>query len=131
MSLPHRELAVLLLLTVRPLDRLIAQVTWTGHLGVTATSTMVTDQIIESIHLKPGLEPTLNLSASLPLKAKTPVSAVAELQVTTGTLRRNDGSNKTDLASMRTTTVLIGLSGHLAGQVQFLNGIGIIYYDTT
>jgi hypothetical protein len=133
MSLPRFRLAVLLAvsLAVSSSQPLAAQVSWTGHLGVTATSTMVTDQIIESIHLKPGIEPTLNLMASIPLQAKTPVSALAELQVTTGTLRRDDGSHKTDLASMRTTTILIGLAGHLAGPLHFRSGIGLISYATT
>ena len=133
MSLPYRGLAALLVLplALSPSGPLAAQVTWTGHLGATATSTMVTDQIIESIHLKPGIQPSLNLAASYPLKGRAHMSALGELQVTTGTLRREEGGSSTDLASMRTVSLLTGLEGHLAGPVRLRAGAGIISYVTS
>lgn len=132
MSFSHRELALLLLLAARPPDRLNAQVTWTGHLGATLTSAMVTDQVTAtSIHLKPGISPTLGVEASLPLRTKTPVNASFELVATTGTLQSHEGGKITDLASMRTFALTAGISGHVASGLSLRAGVGFISYLTS
>ena len=132
MSFPHRELALLLLLTAGPPDRLTAQVIWTGHLGATLTTAMVTDQVTATtIQLKPGLAPTLGVEASLPLKTRTPVNATFELMATTATLQRHEGGAVVDLASMRTFAATAGISGHVARMVTLRAGAGFISYLTS
>jgi hypothetical protein len=132
MSLPHRELALVLLLVAGPTDRLSAQVTWTGRLGATLTSSMVTDHVTATpLELKPGITPTLGVEASLPLKTKTPVNATFELMATTGTLQRHERGATVDLASMRTFAITAGLSGHVAPMVTLRGGAGFISYLTS
>ena len=134
MSFPHRGLAALLVLplVVSPSRPIAAQVTWTGHLGATLTSTMVTDQVTAStIHLKPGLAPTLGIEASLPLKTKTPIDATFELVATTGTLQSHEGGNSIDLASMRTFALAAGISAHMIGPVRYRAAAGFISYLTS
>jgi hypothetical protein len=132
MSLPHRELGLLaLLLTAGPPDRLTAQVTWSGQLGATLTSTMVTDQVSGSIKVAPTIAPTLILGATFPLKTKTPVDASLEFQVTTATLQRDEDGAKTDLASMRTFALTAGIGGRIIGPVRYRAAAGFISYLTT
>ena len=93
---------------------------------------MVTDQITAStIHLKPGLAPTLGIEASLPLKTKTPVNVTFELVATTSTLQSHEGGKTTDLASMRTFALTGGISAHLAGPVRYRAAAGFISYATS
>ena len=134
MSLLHRGLAALLVLplVLSPSRPLTAQVAWTGRLGATLTSTMVTDQITaSSIHLKPGIAPTLGIEASMPLRTKTPVDATFELQATTATLRSEEGGKTTDLASMRTFALTGGISAHMIGPVRYRAAAGFISYFTS
>lgn len=132
MPFPHRELALFALLTAGPVDPLTAQITWSGHLGATMTGAMVTDQVGGgTITLAPGIAPTLSLGASLPLRTKTPVDGSVELQVTTGTLRREEGGTSADIASMRTFALTAGIGGKVVGPVRYRAAAGFISYATS
>lgn len=133
MSSPRRGSAVLLLvpLALSAPQLLAAQVTWAGHLGATYTGTMVTDFLVGTIKLAPGISPTLNIQASMPLKTKTPLDGSIELQATTGTLRRKEGGTTTDLASMRTIALTAGIGGRMLGPVQWRAGAGFLSYVTS
>ena len=132
MSFPHRQLALFIGLTALPPACLAAQVTWTGHLGATLTSTMVSDQVTATaIRLRPGIAPTLGIEASLPLRTKTPMNAIFDLVATTSTLRSHEGGKTTDLASMRTFGVTAGVAGHVAPRISLRVGVGFISYLTT
>ena len=119
MPFRHKQLGLALLaLAVAPPGRLAAQVTWSGRLGATLTTTMVTDQLgTEGIKIAPGVSPTVAFEATLPMHTKSPMDASFELMATTGTLRRTEGGTDTDLASMRTFALTGGLRGHIVGGV--------------
>lgn len=133
MPLRPKHLALaLLFLAARPAGPLTAQVSWTGRLGATYTSAMVTDRLgTEKITLAPGISPALNIEASLPLHTKTPLDASLGLQITTGTLRRTAGGSTSDLGTMRTFALTAGVRAKFMGPVTWRAGAGILSYATS
>jgi len=128
----HKQLALaLLVLAAGPPDRLTAQVSWNGRLGVTWTTPMVTDQVGTEVQLQPGLAPTLGVELLLPLKTKTPFEASFEAQGTIASLYRKEAGSETDLLSMRTFTVTGGVTGQLTGPVYLRAGVGFVSYLST
>ena len=129
----HNALALgSLLLTLGPTGPLAAQVSWSARLGATYTTSMVTDRLgTEKIELAPGMSPALNVEAALPLRTKTPLSALFGLQATTGTLRRTEGGTSTDLASMRTFALTVGVRAQFLGPVTWRAGAGVVSYATS
>ena len=115
-----------------PTGPLAAQVSWSGRLGATYTTSMVTDRLgTEKIELAPGVSPALTIEAALPLHTKTPLSALFGLQATTGTLRRTEGGSTTDLAGMRTFALTVGVRAKFMGPVSWRAGAGIVSYATS
>lgn len=132
MPIRHNALTLAVSLALWPSGPLAAQVSWTGRLGATLTSTMVTDQLgTEGIEIAPGVSPTLGLEASVPLRTRTPVDASFELLVATGTLRREEGGTSTDLASMRTFALTAGVRGQIVPRVFWRAGAGLMSYVTS
>ena len=115
-----------------PTGPLAAQVSWSGRLGATYTTSMVTDRLgTEKIELAPGVSPALSVEAALPLPTKTPMNALFGFQATTGTLRRTNGGTNLDLASMRTFALTVGVRAKFMGPVSWRAGAGIVSYATS
>ena len=132
MSLSRRELAVTALVLVLGVPGpLTAQMHWSGRLGATWTSTMITDQVGTPVEIGPGLAPTLGIELTFPLKTKTPLDASFEVQGTIAELYRKQGGSKTDLLSMRTLAFTGGIGGIIAGPIHWRTGIGFLSYLTT
>jgi hypothetical protein len=132
MSLSHRELAAaaVLLAAAAPLP-LAAQMRWSGRLGATWTSTMITDQLGTPVEIGPGIAPTLGIELSFPLKTTTPLDASFEVQGTIAELYRKESGTKQSLLSMRTLAFTGGIGGKVAGPVFWRAGAGILTYLTT
>lgn len=133
MPFRHKQLAfAVLLLAAGPPDRLTAQVSWSGRLGATLTSTMVSDQLgSNGIKIAPGVSPTVGLEATVPLHLKNPVEASFELRATTATLQKSEGGTTTDLASMRTFALTAGVRGRIIPTVFWRAGAGFLSYATS
>jgi hypothetical protein len=104
---------------------------WSGRLGATWTSTMISDQVGTPVDIAPGIAPTVGIELSWPLKTKTPIDASLEIQGTIAELYREEGGTKTDLLSMRTLAFTGGIGGKVAGPVYWRAGAGIISYLST
>jgi len=132
MSLSRRELALttLVLLLGAP-GTVAAQMHWSGRLGATWTSTMISDQLGTPVEIAPGIAPTLGIELSFPLKTKTPLDASFELQGTIAELYRTENGNKTDLLSMHTLAFTGGIGGKIAGPLYWRTGVGFISYLMT
>jgi hypothetical protein len=131
MSFPHAKLG-LALLALCPPGTLSAQVTWSGRLGATYTTPMVTDQVSGSvIEMRAGISPTLGLEAGLPLSGPAGLSATAELQVTSGAFERHEGGSSTRVGDLRTFAFSAGLRGKLVRDLTWRAGIGMISYLST
>jgi hypothetical protein len=133
MPFRHKQLGLALLgLALWPTGPLAAQVTWSGRLGATLTSTMVTDQLgSDGIKIAPGVSPTVALEAVVPLRIKNPVEASFELRATTATLQRTESGSTTDLASMRTFALTAGLRGRIIPTLFWRAGAGLLSYATS
>jgi hypothetical protein len=132
MSLSRQELAVTALVLVLGVPcRLAAQMHWSGRLGATWTSTMISDQVGAPVEIAPGIAPTLGVELSIPLHTKTPLDASFEVQGTIAELYRTENGNKTDLLSMHTLAMTGGIGGVISGPIFWRAGIGFISYLTT
>src|SRR5688572_20783368 len=117
MSFPRLKLG-LALLALWPTGPLAAQISWSGRLGATYTSPMVTDQVSGSvIEMRAGISPTLGLEGSYPLPGPAGLSVSAELQVTSGAFERHEGGSSTRVGDLRTFAFSAGLRGKLVRDV--------------
>ncbi len=131
MSFPRLKLG-LALLALWPTGPLSAQLSWSGRLGATYTTPMVTDQVSGSvIEMRAGISPTLGLEGSYPLPGPAGLSASAELQMTAGAFERHEGGTATRVGDLRTFAFSAGLRGKLVSAVTWRAGIGIVSYLTT
>ncbi|MDP9145185.1 MAG: hypothetical protein M3N43_10905, partial [Actinomycetota bacterium] len=122
----------LALLALWPTGPLSAQLSWSGRLGATYTTPMVTDQVSGSvIEMRAGISPTLGLEGSYPLPGPAGLSASAELQMTAGAFERHEGGTATRVGDLRTFAFSAGLRGKLVSAVTWRAGIGIVSYLTT
>jgi hypothetical protein len=131
MSFPRLKLG-LALLALCPSGTLSAQISWSGRLGATYTTPMVTDQVSGSvIEMRAGISPTLGLEGSLPLPGPAGLAASAELQITAGAFERHEGGTSTRVGDLRTFAFSAGLRGKLVSAVTWRAGIGMISYLAT
>ena len=95
-----------------------AQVRLSALIGVTGSSALVKDQIIEPIEVKPALAPTLYVSASLPI-AKT-LRASLDLSYGTSTANITEGGNDAgDAGSLGAFTAAAALVGAISSRLSW------------
>ena len=131
MSFSLRGSAILLLvpLVLASPEHLVSQVSLTGRLGATYTTTMVSDQIAGSpVDLAPGISPTLGVEVAYPLRTRTPLEASGELQVALGTLERKEGGARTDVSSLQTIALTAGIAGRVGTLLRLRAGVGLMSY---
>lgn len=122
----------LALLALYPTSTLSAQISWSGRLGATYTTPMVTDQVSGSvIRMRAGISPTLGIEGSYPLPGPEGLAASAELQVTSGAFERHEGGTATRIGDLRTFAFSAGLRGKLVTGITWRAGIGMISYLST
>lgn len=114
-------------LTLVPTAAPAAQVRLTAMVGVTGTSTLVNDLLIEPIEVKPALEPTFLLSGSLPLSAKVRASLDLGYGSSTADLTV-DGADAGDLGSLGAFTASAALAGPLWARLSWRLSVGVLQY---
>jgi len=125
MRLAH-VLPVAALLALSP-TRSGAQVLVTAMVGVTGSSSLVNDQVIQTIEAKPGLAPTFLLSASLPVGAK--LRASLDLGYSSSTVDLTEGGSVTDdFGSLGAFTASAAMVGTVASHLDWRLSIGILQY---
>ena len=97
-----------------------------ARLGLTGATDLVTDRITQEITVRQDLAPTLLLGASLPVSPR--LNAGLELSLGTGGLDATEGGESTDLGTLRTATITVGLGGPLVGQLRWRAGVGLLKY---
>jgi hypothetical protein len=104
-----------------------AQVRLTALVGITGSSALVKDQVIEPIEVKPALAPTLFLSASLPV-AKT-LRASLDLSYGTSTANITEGgSDAGDAGSLGAFTAAASLVGAISSRLSWRLSLGVLQY---
>lgn len=101
---------------------------FSAGLGATWSSTLVSDQIINPIDVKPGLSPTLVVGASIPAGDRIRIGLQGSL--TTGSLTATEeGAGDTDLGSLRTAELLLAASGPgMVRRFYWQAGLGLLKY---
>ena len=121
--------AILAFLIVLPTARVsiaVAQLDYYARLGLTAATRLLTDDVIQDIETRQSLAPTLVLGASLPF-APT-YSAGLEATITSAGYHSSEADVETDLGTLRTGSLLLGLTGPVWRRLEWRAGVGLIRY---
>jgi hypothetical protein len=107
-------------------QRAQAQLDYYGRLGVTWSTKLMRDGLIQEIEVKPGLAPSVTLGASLPI-APT-YRAGLEANFTSSGYHSTELDVQSDLGTLRTGSLLLNLEGPVARQLFWRAGVGLIGY---
>jgi preprotein translocase subunit Sec61beta len=102
------------------------QVDYNARLGVTWSSPLLRDRIVSEIEVQPKLAPTLVLGASLPIAPR--YQAGLEVALTTSGYRAEEAGVATDVGTLRTGSVTLGLHGPIAAGLRWRAGAGLLSY---
>jgi hypothetical protein len=103
-----------------------SQMDYYGRLGVTWSTKLMRDGLVQEIEVKPSLAPTVTLGASLPI-APT-YRAGLEASFTSSGYHSTELDVQSDLGTLRTGSLLLNLEGPVAGQLFWRAGVGLIGY---
>lgn len=121
--------AILALVMVLPTIRVAAlqsQVGYDARLGLTVATELLRDVVVQQIEVRQSLAPTLALGASLPIAPL--YRAGLEATLTTSGYHSSEGNTETDLGTLRTGSVVLGLDGPVWRTVHWRAGVGLIRY---
>jgi hypothetical protein len=120
--------AILLLLIALSAQVSIAssQVDYFARLGLTFSTPLLKDDVIQEIETRQSLAPTLALGASLPI-APT-YAAGLEATLTSSGYHSSERGVDNDLGTLRTGSILLGLSGLVWRRLGWRAGAGLIQY---
>jgi hypothetical protein len=119
-------LTVLLIGPIAGRPALHAQVTLSARAGVTWATPLLRDRIFEEVEVRQKLAPTLVLGASLPIAPL--YDAGLELTLTSSGYRASEAGTTTDLGTIRTGSVTLGLQGPIAESISWRAGAGLLGY---
>ena len=103
-----------------------AQADYYARLGLTFATKLVTDDVIQEVDTRQSLAPTLVLGASLPI-APT-YGAGLEVKLSTSGYHSTENGENTDLGTLRTGSILLGLDGPIRRRFGWRAGAGLIRY---
>jgi hypothetical protein len=106
-----------------------AQADYYARLGVTGSTKLARDRIIQEIELRPSLAPTLVLGAALPFAPTYRAGLEATLTTSGYDIREQDSDS--DLGTLRTIALVLGIDGPIAGRLGWRGGVGLIRYWPT
>jgi hypothetical protein len=103
-----------------------AQTDYYARLGLTGATKLLKDDIIQEISVRQSLAPTLALGVAVPF---TPLyRAGLEASITSSSFHSSEGASETDLGTLRTASILLGLDGPVWRQVRWRAGLGVLRY---
>jgi hypothetical protein len=118
--------AFLVVLTTAGVSPAAAQADFYGRFGVTFATKLLKDDILQEIDVQQSLAPTLALGVSLPFTPQ--YSAGLEAAITSSGFHSSENSSDTDLGTLRTGSLMLGLEGPLWQRVHWRAGAGLISY---
>jgi hypothetical protein len=122
-------LALIIILPTTGVAALQSQVDYNVRLGVTVATKLVRDIVIQQVETRQSLAPTLVLGAALPIAPL--YRAGLEATLTTSGYHSTEGNAETDLGTLRTGSVVLGLDGPIWQKVRWRAGAGLIRYWPT
>lgn len=106
-----------------------AQADYYARLGLTGSTNLAEDRIIQEIEVRTGLAPTLVLGVALPFAPTYRAGLEATLTTSGYHIREQDADS--DLGTLRTIATILGIDGPIAGRVGWRGGVGLIRYWPT
>jgi hypothetical protein len=103
-----------------------SQADYYAGVGVTFATKLVTDNILADIDTRQSLAPTLILGGSLPIAAS--YTAGLEATFTTAGYHSTEANVDTDLGTVRTGSLTLGLGGPVWRRIAWRAGAGVIHY---
>ncbi len=119
-------LALLCLMVAARVSVVQSQVDYYGRLGLTFTTRLLRDDVIQEIETRQKLAPTLVLGVSLPI-APT-FRAGLEGTVTSSSYYSREPGVQSDLGTLRTGSLLLNVAGPVIRQLVWRAGFGVIQY---
>ncbi len=111
------------LLLFAGVPRLEAQTDYYARLGVIGASKLMRDDIVSEITVRQSIAPMLALGASLPLGPG--YRAGMEATFASGSYHQEETGVESDLGTLRTGSVMLGLEGPIAAFVRWRAGAGV------
>jgi hypothetical protein len=118
--------ALLVVLTTAGVSSAAAQADFYGRLGVTFATQLLKDDILQEIEVQQSLAPALALGVSLPFTPQ--YSAGLEATLTSSGFHSTENNTDTDLGTLRTGSIMLGLEGPVWQHVQWRAGAGLLSY---
>jgi hypothetical protein len=103
-----------------------AQMDYYARVGVVGASTLVRDVLVTEIDVRQSIAPMLAIGASVPLSPSSRVGL--EVTLASGGFDAEQDGNETDLGTIRTASLLLGLDGPIRGALRWRIGLGGILY---
>lgn len=122
-------LPLLVLVIAGGVPALHAQVDYNARLGVTWATALLRDDVLNGIEVRQKLAPTLVLGAALPIAPL--YRAGLEATLTTSGYKSDESGTETDLGTLRTGGITLGLDGPVASTVRWRAGVGLLRYWPT
>jgi hypothetical protein len=105
------------------------QVDYNARLGVTWATPLLRDRIVDEVEVRQKLAPTLVLGASLPIAPL--YQAGLEVTLATSGYRAKEAGISTDVGTLRTGSVTLGLHGPISTGLWWRAGVGLLSYWPT
>lgn len=122
-------LALSLTLSAACASLLQAQADYYARLGATFATKLVRDRIINEVEVEQRIAPTLALGAAMPIAPL--YNAGLEATLTTSGYQSSEAGAETDLGTLRTGSLSLGLDGPLAAGARWRAGVGLLRYFPT
>jgi len=104
-----------------------AQVEYYARVGAVGGSDLVRDAIINEITVRPSVAPLLVLGGSLPV-GPSGFRADLEGALSSGKYHSRELGANTDLGTLRTGSLTLGLEGPIRRQLRWRLGLGVLQY---
>lgn len=121
-----KPILILAALVATSASVLAAQTDYYARIGAVGASNLLRDVIINEITVKQSIAPMVALGASLPFG--TGYRAGLEGSLSSGSYHSEEGGRETDLGTLRTGSLLLGLEGPIHERVRWRAGVGALFY---
>jgi hypothetical protein len=123
-----KTILLLALLLPASASGLNAQLEYHARLGAVGASTLLRDVIVDEISVRQSIAPMIALGASLPIGARG-YRVSLEGTLASGKFHSSESGDDTDLGTLRTATLQLGLEGPLYREFRWhVGGGGITYW---
>lgn len=121
-----KTLLILALLLPAGAPGLAAQADYYARVGVVGASDLLRDAIVSEITVRQSIAPMLALGGSVPISPG--YRAGLEAAFASGGFDSEENGVETDLGTVRTASLMLGLEGPIAGAFRWRAGAGTLLY---